>query len=75
MTAQPNSQPQPELTLILGEAVPEDQREDLLSCYFRELDYALGWLQETHVKAERLARLRYLTESAARLERAIKTLM
>ncbi len=54
--------------------VPADQREELLTCYYRELDHAVIHLQYAETKTEQLARLRYVKEVAERLEVSIHRL-
>ncbi len=51
--------------------VPEDQREELLTCHWRDLGFAYDWLTQAPDKNAELARLRYLKEAAERLEAAI----
>lgn len=57
--------------MIPDEQLPADQREELLTCCYRELDHAVIHLQYAETKAEQLARLQYVKEVTARLERAI----
>ena len=56
-------------------SVPAEQRDELLTCHYRELDNAVIHLQYAETKPEQLARLQYVKETTDRLEKAIHRLV